>query len=133
MLIISPKIGPVSGSIIVKPMGINFEDTKVIKCKLWNKLYIKVNIFSRINYNVKDQKLKSLALSFKSSDKRRKIQFRNKYSIYLLWYSSDSFHRASKLSSNECKQITVYGENFPVGYSNDVKCLFNGEIKTDSI
>ena len=38
MLIISPKIGRVSGSTIVKAMGRNFEDAEVIKCKFGNKL-----------------------------------------------------------------------------------------------
>ena len=128
---ISPKIGPVSGGTIVKVMGGNFEDTGVVKCKFGGKLgkgkFISKNELQCISPEV--EKPCVVPLRVATRDEEYSSGINTQYTYYdtpIIHFIEPACGPATGYT-----QITVFGENFPVGYSNNVKCLFNGEIQTD--
>ena len=128
---ISPKIGPVSGGTIVKVMGGNFEDTGVVKCKFGDKLgkgkFISKNELQCISPEV--EKPCVVPLRVATRDEEYSSGINTQYTYYdtpIIHFIEPACGPATGYT-----QITVFGENFPVGYSNNVKCLFNGEIQTD--
>ena len=128
---ISPKIGPVSGGTIVKVMGGNFEDTGVVKCKFGDKFgkgkFISKNELQCISPEV--EKPCVVPLRVATRDEEYSSGINTQYTYYdtpIIHFIEPACGPATGYT-----QITVFGENFPVGYSNNVKCLFNGEIQTD--
>ena len=128
---ISPKIGPVSGGTIVKVMGGNFEDTGVVKCKFGDKLgkgkFISKNELQCISPEV--EKPCVVPLRVATRDEEYSSGINTQYTYYdtpIIHFIEPACGPATGYT-----QITVFGENFPVGYSNNVKCVFNGEIQTD--
>ena len=128
---ISPKIGPVSGGTIVKVMGGNFEDTGVVKCKFGDKLgkgkFISKNELQCESPEVEKPCVVPLRVATRDEEYSSGINTQYTY------YDTPVIHFIEPACgpTTGYTQITVYGENFPVGYSNNVKCLFNGEIQTD--
>ena len=129
---ISPKIGPVSGGTIVKVMGGNFEDTGVVKCKFGDKLgkgkFISKNELQCESPAVEKPCVVPLRVA------TRDEEYSSGINTQFTYYDTPIIHFIEPACgpSTGYTQITVFGENFPVGYSNNVKCLFNGEIKTDA-
>ena len=128
---ISPKIGPVSGGTIVQVMGGNFEDTGVVKCKFGDKLgkgkFISKNELQCESPEVEKPCVVPLRVA------TREEEYSSGINTQFTYYDTPIIHYIEPACgpSTGYTQISVYGENFPVGYSNNVKCLFNGEIKTD--
>ena len=129
---ISPKIGPVAGGTVVKVMGGNFEDTGVVKCKFGDKLgkgkFISKNEVECISPAVEKPCVVPLRIA------TREEEYSSGINTQYTYYDTPIIHFIEPTCgpTSGFTQITVYGENFPVGYSNHVKCLFNGEIKTDA-
>ena len=129
---ISPKIGPVSGGTVVKVMGGNFEDTGVVKClfglKLGKGKFISKNELQCISPAVETPCVVPLRVA------TRDDEYSSGLNTQYTYYDTPIIHFIEPICGPETgyTQITVYGQNFPVGYSNEVKCLFNGEIKTDA-
>ena len=129
---ISPKIGPVSGGTVVRVMGGNLEDTGIVRCKFGDKLgkgrFISKNELECISPEVEKPCVVPLRVATRedeySSGLNTKFTY---YDIPEIYYIEPACGPDTGFT-----QITVYGENFPVGYSNNVKCLFNGKIKTNA-
>ena len=129
---ISPKIGPVSGGTVVQVMGGNFEDTGVVKCKFGDKLgkgkFISKNELQCISPEVEKPCVVPLKVATRDEEYSS-----GKNTLYT-YYDIPVIHFIEPTCgpSTGYTQISVFGKNFPVGYSNHVKCLFNGEIKTNA-
>ena len=129
---ISPKIGPVSGGTVIRVMGGNLEDTGIVKCKFGDKLgkgrFISKNELECISPPVDKPCVVPLRVATRedeySSGLNTKFTY---YDIPVIYYIEPACGPDTGYT-----QITVYGENFPVGYSNNIKCLFNGKIKTNA-
>ena len=129
---ISPKIGPVSGGTVVRVMGGNLEDTGIVRCKFGDKLgkgrFISKNELECISPAVEKPCVVPLKVATRedeySSGLNTKFTY---YDIPVIYFIEPACGPDTGYT-----QITVYGENFPVGYSNNIKCLFNGKIKTDA-
>ena len=129
---ISPKIGPVSGGTVVQVMGGNFEDTGIVKCKFGDKLgkgkFISKNELECISPEVEKPCIVPLRVATRDEEYSSGINTQYTY------YDTPEIHFIEPACgpSTGYTQISVFGKNFPVGYSNHVKCLFNGEIKTNA-
>ena len=129
---IDPKIGPVSGGTVVKVMGGNFEDTGVVKCKFGDKLgkgkFISKNELQCISPAVEKPCVVPLRVA------TREEEYSSGINTQYTYYDTPiiDFIEPTCGPTTGYTQITVYGKNFPVGYSNHVKCLFNGEIKMNA-
>ena len=129
---ISPKIGPVSGGTVIRVMGGNLEDTGIVKCKFGDKLgkgrFISKNELECISPAVEKPCVVPLRVA------TREDEFSSGLNTKFTYYDMPEIYYIEPACGPESgyTQITVYGENFPVGYSNSVKCLFNGKIKTNA-
>ena len=129
---ISPKIGPVSGGTVVKVMGGNFEDTGIVRCKFGDKLgkgkFISKNELECISPEVEKPCIVPLRVA------TREEEYSSGINTQYTYYDTPVIHfiEPNCGPSTGYTQITVYGKNFPVGYSNFVKCLFDGKIKTNA-
>ena len=128
---ISPKIGPVAGGTVVQVMGGNFEDTGEVKCKFGDKLgkgkFISKNELQCISPAVEKPCVVPLQVA------TREEEYSSGINTQFTYYDTPIIHYIEPTCgpSTGYTQITVYGQNFPVGYSNNVKCVFDGKIKTD--
>ena len=129
---ISPKIGPIKGGTVVKVMGGNFEDTGIVKCKFGDKLgkgrFISKNELECISPAVENPCVVPLRVATRGEEYSSGIN--SEYTYYdtpIIFFIEPSCGPSTGFT-----QITVYGKNFPVGYSNNIKCLFNGKIKTNA-
>ena len=129
---IDPKIGPVSGGTLVKVMGGNFEDTGIVKCKFGDKLgkgkFISKNELQCISPEVEKPCVVPLRVATREEEYSSGINTQYTYYDTPVIY----FIEPTCGPTTGYTQITVYGKNFPVGYSNHVKCLFNGGIKMNA-
>ena len=129
---ISPKIGPVSGGTVVRVMGGNLEDTGIVRCKFGEKLgkgrFISKNELECISPPVEKPCVVPLRVA------TRDDEYSSGLNTKFTYYDIPVVHFIEPACGPDTgyTQITVYGENFPVGYSNSIKCLFNGKIKTDA-
>ena len=129
---ISPKIGPVSGGTVIRVMGGNLEDTGIVKCKFGDKLgkgrFISKNELECISPPVEKPCVVPLRVA------TREDEYSSGLNTKFTYYDIPEIFFIEPACGPETgyTQITVYGENFPVGYSNSVKCLFNGKIKTNA-
>ena len=128
---INPKIGPVTGGTLVHVIGGNFEDTGTVKCKFGDKFgegkFVSSNELQCISPPVEKPATVPLYVA------TREDEFSSGLNTQFTYYANPVIHFIEPACGPQTgyTQITVYGENFPVGYSNNVKCLFNGEIKTN--
>ena len=129
---ISPKIGPVSGGTVIRVMGGNLEDTGIVKCKFGDKLgkgrFISKNELECISPPVEKPCVVPLRVA------TREDEYSSGLNTKFTYYDIPEIYFIEPACGPDTgfTQITVYGENFPVGYSNSVKCLFNGKIKTNA-
>ena len=127
---IHPKIGPVTGHTNVTITGSNFEDTGYVMCQFGDKLsigeYHNKNKLSCLSPPVEKPVTVNLKVAVRPDEFSSGINTKFRY------YATPVLTHIEPMCGPErgFTQISVFGENFPVGYSNDVKCVFSGNNKT---
>ena len=129
---INPKIGPVKGGTVVTITGSNFEDTGYVMCKFGDKYsqgtYVSQNELKCVAPPVEKPATVPLLVAIRPDEFSSGINTRYRY------YDTPVISHIEPMCGPErgYTQITVYGENFPVGESNDVKCIFNRSIRMNA-
>ena len=129
---IQPKIGPVQGGTEVTITGSNFEDTGYVMCKFGDKFskgtYISKNELKCTSPPVEKPATVNLYVAIRPDEFSSGIGTKYRY------YDTPVIQYIEPMCGPErgFTQITVYGTNFPVGYSNDVKCVFDRKIYTNA-
>ena len=125
---IHPKIGPVQGGTVVTITGSNFEDTGYVMCKFGDKYskgkYISQNELKCISPPVEKPATVNLYVAIRPDEFSSGVNTKYRY------YDTPVIQYIEPMCGPErgYTQITVYGINFPVGYSDDVKCIFDRKI-----
>ena len=129
---INPTIGPVTGNTTVTVTGSNFEDTGYVSCKFGNietrGEFINHNELKCRSPPVDKPQTVPLQVAVNPTEYSSGINTQYRY------YDSPVISHIEPICGPErgYTQITVFGENFPVGYSHDVKCVFNRQIFTNA-
>ena len=129
---INPKVGPVSGGTNVSIVGSNFEDTGFVQCQFGDKIvegeYIDKNKLACISPPVEKPATVNLKVAVRPDEFSSGVNTKYRY------YATPVIDHIEPLCGPErgLTQITVYGKDFPVGYSNEVKCVFNRTIFTNA-
>lgn len=130
---ISPKIGPVSGGTTVVISGSNFENTGYVRCKFENIItkgeYISENELRCVSPKVEKPGYVKLAIAI------REDEFSSGLNTKYLYYDTPTLSsEGGPLCGPErgYTQITLRGENFADTGSDNVKCVFNRDIRMNA-
>ncbi|MCP3686031.1 MAG: hypothetical protein GY861_25580 [bacterium] len=129
---IAPRIGPVSGNTTVVVTGSNFENTGYVRCKFGDIFtkgeYISENELRCISPKVEKPGFVKLSIAI------REDEFSSGLSTKYLYYDTPLITGQSPYCGPESgfTQITVKGDNFADTGSDNVKCIFDGNIRMNA-
>ena len=129
---INPNIGPISGGTNVSIIGSNFEDTGFVQCQFGDKVvegeFINNNKLACVSPPVEKPATVNLKVAV------RPDEFSSGVNTKFRYYATPVIDHIEPMCGPErgFTQVTVYGKDFPVGYSNEVKCVFNRTIFTNA-
>ena len=127
-----PNIGPISGGTNVSIIGSNFEDTGFVQCQFGDKVvegeFINNNKLACVSPPVEKPATVNLKVAV------RPDEFSSGVNTKFRYYATPVIDHIEPMCGPErgFTQVTVYGKDFPVGYSNEVKCVFNRTIFTNA-
>ena len=125
---INPNVGPISGGTNVTFVGSNFEDTGFVQCQFGDKIvegeFIDKNKLACVSPPVEKPATVNLKVAV------RPDEFSSGVNTKFRYYATPIIDHIEPACGPErgFTQITIYGKDFPVGYSKEIKCVFNRTI-----